>query len=773
MPLPAPRSAAACLVLALVAAGSAVPPVRATVGATEVRSAPQERGDVVRLLRLPGVSGYEEPVRQAILEALPDWADAEVDGTGNVVVTLGSGSPHTLVIAPLDEPGFVVSDITQDGYLRLYRATSSDNPLYDQHHYGQPMLVLTSSGAAVPAVSATVSTHIRGDGPREDANRVRTIDDLWVDLGADSGAEVQRLGVRHLDPVVLRDRAVTLAGGRMAGPGAQGRAAAAAVLALVGGRSAPPQVAGTVTLAWTAQTAFGGQGLEHLARRIHPDRAFVFVTAALRAGRGSGARGGGRGPTGAGTPMSPLSDEQLGAVGQLGRGVLVDEADAALTATTTVAVQPVSSASLGRRVRGEALGWADAELHTVAIPVRYAQTPVEMIDGADVVAATGLIAEAIGPDANSGSRLTDAAAAGGGAGPEPASRLVDAIAGDAAPVTGSFRTLARLIEAYGVSGHEAEVREILLAGMPDWAEPEIDAQGNITVTIGQGEPHVMFVAHQDEVGYEVASIENDGRLGLRRRGGFLETLYEAHPTLVHTSAGAVAGVVAPRPGYVTATTLNPSGPGAALRVDIGTRSRAETEAAGVRAGDQVTVVKRFQPLAGDRATGRAVDDRVGSTALLLVLQRLDPAAIDGRRVTFTWSIEEETGLTGAATIAERARPDTVFAVDTFVSSASPVDWQRRARVPLGAGPVVKVIDGNHVTPRAAVDRILAIAGGHGIPVNLSITGGGTDAGAFIPYGAVPIPIGWPSRYSHSPVELMDRGDLDALIDLILALTYEY
>ena len=76
----------------------------------------------------------------------------------------------------------------------------------------------------------------------------------------------------------------------------------------------------------------------------------------------------------------------------------------------------------------------------------------------------------------------------------------------------------------------------------------------------------------------------------------------------------------------------------------------------------------------------------------------------GPGVGFAFSIEEETGLIGASTIAARTDSDVVFSVDTFVSSASPVDWQRRARVPLGAGPVLKVMDGNHVTPRDAVDR---------------------------------------------------------------------
>ncbi len=159
--------------------------------------------------------------------------------------------------------------------------------------------------------------------------------------------------------------------------------------------------------------------------------------------------------------------------------------------------------------------------------------------------------------------------------------------------------------------------------------------------------------------------------------------------------------------------------------------------------------------------------------MILALQRLDPDALLDRRVTFAFSIEEETGLIGASTIAARTDSDVVFSVDTFVSSASPVDWQRRARVPLGTGPVLKVMDGNHVTPRDAVDRLLEVAAPHNIPVSLSITGGGTDAGAFIPYGSVPVPIGWPSRYSHSPVELMDQVDLDQLTDLVLALAYAY
>ncbi len=748
-----PPLAVWCLLIAAVVCATAT-------GASPWRAAPEPalQDLVVELVRIPGVAGYEEAVRGQIAARLPAWVEADTDPMGNLVATFGSGDPHTLVAAPLDERGYVISDITDDGYLRVYRGTGAEHPLFDQYHYGQPLMVQAASGTSVPAVSATVSTHIAGDGPAEDRNRIRDIDDLWIDLGADSRAEVQALGVRNLDPVGLRDRAVALADGRVAGPGAQGRAAAALLQHLLAGLEDPGAVSGTVTIAWLTQSTFRDLGLRHLAQRLQPDRAFLFTTASLRARRGSEA-------------TETLSDPARGSSGELGSGPLIEASDEALSDAASragISFQPLPSGMVGRSFNFAAVGWGDVEHHLVALPVRYAQTPVEMIDVSDVSAASDLLRVVLGvpPAAAASSAVAPSQ-------PRPTAALVDTIAGPRPAVDGSFRTLQPLIEAYGVAEHEEDVRELLLDMLPAWAEPAVDDEGNITITVGSGDRHLMFIAHQDEIGYEVTEIHTDGSLGLRMLGGGIDALYEAHPTLVHTSEGALPAVLTPRPGYIGAEEFSPRTLRASLAVDLGTGSAEETEALGVALGDVVTVVKRFQPLAGSRATGRSVDDRVGCAAMILALQRLDPSALLDRRVTFAFSIEEETGLVGASTIAGRTDSDVVFSVDTFVSSASPVDWQRRARLPLGTGPVLKVMDGNHVTPRSAVDRLLEVAGPRGIPVSLSITGGGTDAGAFVPYGSVPVPIGWPSRYSHSPVELMDQVDLDQLIDLILALAYEY
>ena len=114
------------------------------------------------------------------------------------------------------------------------------------------------------------------------------------------------------------------------------------------------------------------------------------------------------------------------------------------------------------------------------------------------------------------------------------------------------RLLANLIGRYGVSGAEAPVREEIARQLPAWAKPEVDAKGNLLVTVGQGDEHVLLVAHMDEVGFRVKEILADGRLSLEARGGLLGAAWESHAALVHGEQGSIPGVFEPREGWVKA-----------------------------------------------------------------------------------------------------------------------------------------------------------------------------------------------------------------------------
>ena len=325
--------------------------------------------------------------------------------------------------------------------------------------------------------------------------------------------------------------------------------------------------------------------------------------------------------------------------------------------------------------------------------------------------------------------------------------------------------VSRLVETYGVSGHEGPVREAVIRLLPAWANPTVDSAGNILVRAGAGDPLTVYVAHLDEIGFAVAAIRENGQLELRQVGGFFPSLFEAEPALVHTAGGVVPAVFVPRDSVGRSPQRNPG----ALRADPGTGSRAGTEALGVRVGDAVTMPKSFAGLAGTRATARSFDDRVGSTALLLALRHLDPRRLR-HAVLFVWSTREETGLDGARFVAERVgateHPARVYAIDTFVSSDAPLELKTFADAPLGGGAVVRAVDNSSVTPPALVDSLLELARARHIPLVAGTTNGGNDGSTFTRFGVPDVGLGWPLRYAHSPAEVIDLRDVVSLADVV-------
>jgi putative aminopeptidase len=108
-------------------------------------------------------------------------------------------------------------------------------------------------------------------------------------------------------------------------------------------------------------------------------------------------------------------------------------------------------------------------------------------------------------------------------------------------------------------------------------------------------------------------------------------------------------------------------------------------------------------------------------------------------------------------------------VDTFVSADSPLESQRFGDGILGQGFVVRAVDNSNVVPRKLVEKVVALAHAAGAPVQYGVTGGGNDGAAFLVYGSTDVALGWPLRYSHSPDEVIDTRDLDALAKAIAAI----
>ena len=193
------------------------------------------------------------------------------------------------------------------------------------------------------------------------------------------------------------------------------------------------------------------------------------------------------------------------------------------------------------------------------------------------------------------------------------------VAQDSSRISEAQTVLSALVESYGVSGMEAPVRATVQRLLPSWVRTETDTAGNLWVRTGQGDGGgpVVIVAHMDEIGFRVDTINADGTLGLRNRGGFILSLFEAKPALIHTDHGDIPGIFLPRDTGLTRRIPPP------LRVSVGAMSRSGAESLGVKLGQTITMPKQYVRLAGTRATGRSFDDRMGCAALILALRRLD------------------------------------------------------------------------------------------------------------------------------------------------------
>lgn len=714
------------------------------------------------LAETPAVSGYEELLADLLAQRLARL-EPQRDNLGNLWVVVGSGTPpfgeaqgkRRLLVTCVDEPGYVVSGITEDGYLRLQRLPQRAlHPWFDLLHSAQPVAIWTRSSKLVPGVIAGLSTHIQPGRQSVAERRTDELERIYVDIGARSRAEVRALGVDLLDPLTLEKHAYALAHGEWTGPALSARFGAAALVALLE-RMDASRLRGTLIVAFATRHHIGSQGLDRLTQQLAADEVILLEPLSEAS---------------APTESGPGSGVLIGTSARDAAGNLVAEGLAAalrdLAGARNIPAQVAFSSAHPRNpyTGGPALPARTAQL---GLAVRFPLTPAEIVSANDLEHLVELLAAyAEVPLRSTAAEQREQANPSA-----PPGREAQAKAGSR---PGTEEILRTLVETYGVSGFEEPVAEAVRRLLPEWARTGAvsDAEGNLMVTVGpaSASPHLVFVAHTDEIGWTIDEITDDGRLVLRRRGGFLEEHFLGHSVFVHTSKGPVPAVLELPESYASERyTLVEGRPHTAY---VGARTRAEAEALGLKVGDSLTVPKKYRRLGGRRANGRSFDDRVGSTALIAALWQLDPGKIQ-RRVTFLWAVEEEIGLRGALAVAPGLGADTVFAVDTFVSADSPLESKRFAYGVLGQGFVIRAVDSSNVAPRALVDRVIAIARRNKIPVQYGVTGGGNDGAAFVRHGAVDIPIGWPLRYSHSAGEVVDLADVEALARIVAALAREF
>src|SRR6185369_4983053 len=151
-----------------------------------------------RLSNSHGVSGFEGPVREAIAELIGPFVDElRVDTLGNLIaVRHGRSSFKLMLDAHMDEVGFMVQHIDEQGFISLAPLGGWDQRLLPSHL----PTIITRTGTLIEGVIGTQPPHILKPADRD---KVIQIEEMFMDVGATSSREVSEMGVCIGDPVVL------------------------------------------------------------------------------------------------------------------------------------------------------------------------------------------------------------------------------------------------------------------------------------------------------------------------------------------------------------------------------------------------------------------------------------------------------------------------------------------------------------------------------------------------------------------------------------------
>ena len=326
--------------------------------------------------------------------------------------------------------------------------------------------------------------------------------------------------------------------------------------------------------------------------------------------------------------------------------------------------------------------------------------------------------------------------------------------------------ICELVETYGPSGVEEQIRAVIRAEVEPFAdELRVDPLGSLVVR-KQGSPpagsgqagegkRLVLAAHMDEIGIMVTYVDEKGFARFTRIGGVSPlTCICARVAFADGTVGVI-GIEEKREDTSKAPKFEQ------LYLDVGATSRDDCP---VHVGDAAVFVRPFA-VQGTRLIAKAMDDRIGCAVLIETLRRLEHTPHD---VYFVFSVQEETTLSGARTSAYGIEPDMAIAVDVTVTGDTPEC--RPMAVELGKGPAVKVQDSGMIAHPRVRDLLVQRAKEADIPYQLEVLERGTtDAAAMqlvragVPSGCLSIPC----RYVHSPSEMVDEGDVENGVRLLL------
>ena len=340
--------------------------------------------------------------------------------------------------------------------------------------------------------------------------------------------------------------------------------------------------------------------------------------------------------------------------------------------------------------------------------------------------------------------------------------------------------LEAMMRVPALSGHEGPMIRLMKEALGQVADSvSTDYLGNVLARIGgtdKDAPRVMLFAHMDQLGMVVRKIDRDGCVRMERLGGIPEKVLPG----CRMSVGTLSGESVPAIVGIKAHHATPQDekarvvPYAELHLDLGCDSAEAVRALGVEVGCPIVYEPRFERW-GSRVVGTSVDNR-GGCAVLLETARCLKARSPRCEVHVVATVQEEFNLRGALVAAQSIEPDIAIALDVMVAGDTP-DLRDKNDIALGGGPVLGMYSFhgrgtlNGVLPHPLlVSSFRERARRLDIPLQHNAATGLLTDLSYVQlvgrHGVAALDLGFPARYTHSPVEMCDLRDLEGLVRLL-------
>jgi putative aminopeptidase FrvX len=223
------------------------------------------------LLNTPSPTGFESEGQRAWMNYVRPFADSlENDAYGNVWATLSTheSAARIMLEAHADEIGFMIQNITEEGFLYVTRIGGSDRAIAR----GKRLTILGDKGPVAGLIGNT-AIHLRD----KDHDKIPEIHELHLDIGANSKKEVEARGVRVGHPAIYADTAEEMVPGRIVGRAIDNRIGGFILSQVLANLTTePPRPAATVFAVNAVQEEIGGSGMKMISYRLKPNVAIVL-----------------------------------------------------------------------------------------------------------------------------------------------------------------------------------------------------------------------------------------------------------------------------------------------------------------------------------------------------------------------------------------------------------------------------------------------------------------------------------------------------------------